>query len=117
MEELKTLIKQFIKARDWEQFHAPKNLALALSVEAAEIVEIFQWKKEDQALNPEEIESLRQEIGDVLVYMLELADKYKIDIIQAAKDKMDLNEKRYPVEKVRGKAEKYTTYAEGKKEA
>ena len=110
METLKEEIKAFIQARDWEQYHAPKNLALALSVEAAEILEIFQWKGNDQPLTVGEIESLRQEIGDVLVYLLELADKYGIDIIQAARDKMVLNEKKYPAEKVKGKAWKYTEY-------
>ncbi len=110
METLKEEIKAFIQARDWEQFHAPKNLALALSVEAAEILEIFQWKGNDQPLTEREIEGLRQEIGDVLVYLLELADKYGIDIIQAARDKLALNEKKYPAEKVRGKAWKYTEY-------
>jgi len=110
MEGLKQQIKEFIQARDWEQYHDPKNLAMAMSVEAAEIVEIFQWKENDQPLTPKESEELRQEIGDVLVYLLELADKYDIDIIQAAKDKMVLNEKKYPVEKVKGKAWKYTEY-------
>ena len=110
MEELKASIKEFIQARDWEQYHAPKNLALALSVEAAEIVEIFQWKKDNQELSPEEVEALRQEIGDVLVYLLELANKYGIDVLQAAKDKMRINEKKYPVDKVKGKAWKYTAY-------
>jgi len=110
MEELKATIKDFIQARDWEQYHAPKNLALALSVEASEIVEIFQWKQDDQDLTPQEQESLRQEIGDVLVYLLELADKFEIDIVQAAKDKMLINEQKYPVEKVKGKADKYTEY-------
>ena len=110
MENLKKTIKKFIQARDWEQFHAPKNLAMALSVEAAEIVEIYQWKGNDQPLTSGEIEDLRQEIGDVLVYLLELADKYGIDIIQAAKDKMALNEKKYPAKLVKGKAWKYTDY-------
>ena len=75
MEELKTTLREFIHARDWEQYHAPKNLAMALSAEVAEIVEIFQWKKEDDPLSPAEEENLRQEIGDVLVYLLELAEK------------------------------------------
>jgi len=110
MEELKVQIKEFIQARDWEQYHAPKNLAMALSVEAAEIVEIFQWKKADEPLSPAEQEHLSQEIGDVLVYLLELAEKFEIDIIQAAKEKMILNGKKYPVEKVKGKADKYTQY-------
>ena len=83
---------------------------MALSVEAAEIVEIFQWKENQQALTPGEIEELKQEIGDVLVYLLELADAYQIDIIQAAKDKMVLNEQKYPAEKVKGKAWKYNKY-------
>jgi NTP pyrophosphatase (non-canonical NTP hydrolase) len=110
MEDLTALIKDFIRERDWEQFHAPKNLALALSVEAAEIIEIFQWKKDDQPLSPPELEGLRQEIGDVLIYLLELADKFDIDILQAARDKMALNEMKYPVELVKGKADKYTHY-------
>jgi dCTP diphosphatase len=110
MEELKAAIKEFIRARDWEQFHAPKNLALALSVEASEVVEIFQWKKDDQELTQGELEGLRQEIGDVLIYLLELADKFEIDVVQAAKDKMALNEEKYPVDRSRGSADKYTTY-------
>ena len=110
MEDLKKQIKKFIQARDWEQYHAPKNLAMALSVEAAEIVEIFQWKAGEESLTPDELEGLRQEIGDVLVYLLELADKYEIDIIQAAKDKMALNETKYPAKIVKGKAWKYTKY-------
>ncbi len=110
MEELRKIIKEFIRARDWEQYHAPKNLAIALSVEAAEIVEIFQWKKADEPLSSSEQEHLRQEIGDVLVYLLELADKFDIDIVQAAKDKMVLNDKKYPEKVVKGKANKYTDY-------
>ena len=110
MEELKKQINEFIKERDWEQYHAPKNLALALSVEVAEIVEIFQWKEAETELTTDEIEGLKQEIGDVLVYLLELAEKYQIDIIQAAKDKMILNAKKYPAELVKGKAWKYTKY-------
>ena len=110
MKELKKHIKEFIQARDWEQYHAPKNLAMALSAEVAEIVEIYQWKDNQQPLTPKEIEGLRQEIGDVLVYLLELADQYGIDIVQAARDKMALNELKYPAEKVKGKAWKYTEY-------
>jgi len=112
MEELQEIIREFIRERDWEQYHAPKNLAMALGAEAAEILEIFQWKKEEEILSPEELDHLRQEIGDVLVYLLELADIYDIDIIQAAKDKMVLNGKKYPVEKAKGKADKYTSFKE-----
>jgi dCTP diphosphatase len=110
MEELKAYIKDFIQARDWEQYHAPKNLAMALSTEAAEILEIFQWKKAEEKLSEKELDALRQEIGDVLVYLIELADRFGIDIVRAAKEKMLINEKKYPVEKVKGKANKYTDY-------
>ncbi len=110
MEKLKSAIKEFIKERDWEQYHAPKNLAMALSAEAAEIVEIFQWKRPEDQLNEEEGEALRQEIGDVLIYLIELADKFEIDIIEAAKYKLTLNQKKYPADLVRGKAKKYTEY-------
>ena len=110
MEELKTYIKEFIRVRDWEQYHAPKNLAMALSAEAAEILEIFQWKKTEDELSEKELSALRQEIGDVLIYLIELADKFGIDIIEAAREKMLLNESKYPAEKVKGKADKYTEY-------
>ena len=110
MKELQKIIQEFIRERDWEQYHAPKNLAMALSVEAAEIVEIFQWKKAEEDLSVEELQHLRQEIGDVLVYLLELAEKFDIDIVQAAKEKMILNGQKYPAEKVKGKANKYTDY-------
>ena len=85
MDELKKMIKKFSQARDWEQFHAPKNLAMALSTEAAEILEIFQWKEASESLSEQEQENLRQEIGDVLIYLIELADKYQIDILEAAR--------------------------------
>ncbi len=110
MQELKSKIKEFITSRDWEQYHAPKNLAMALSAEVAEILEIFQWKNAAEPLSPAEQEHLSQEIGDVLIYLLELADKFEIDIVQAASDKLVLNEKKYPVELAKGKANKYTDY-------
>ena len=110
MLELKTQIKEFTRERDWEQYHAPKNLAMALSAEVAEIVEIFQWKKPEDQLSEEEKEALRQEIGDVLIYLIELADKFEIDIVEAAKHKLTLNQNKYPADLVRGKADKYTEY-------
>ena len=110
MKKLKPAIKEFIRERDWEQYHAPKNLAMALSAEVAEIVEIFQWKKPEDQLSEEEKEALRQEIGDVLIYLIELADKFEIDIVEAAKHKLTLNQNKYPADLVRGKADKYTEY-------
>jgi len=112
MQDLKHKIQSFIHERDWEQFHAPKNLAVALSVEASEILEIYQWKENDEELTEEEQQALAHEIGDVLIYLLELAEKYDIDPMQAAHEKMKLNEKKYPPGQVRGKADKYTDYIE-----
>ena len=110
MQQLKEKIKHFIHERDWEQYHAPKNLAMALSVEVTELLEIFQWKDTGEELSSEEKQALAREIGDVFIYLLELADKFEIDVVQAAEEKLVLNEKKYPVELVRGKSDKYTMY-------
>jgi dCTP diphosphatase len=102
----------FIEERDWEQFHSPKNLAMALSVEASEIVEHFQWLTEEQSKNlpSEKMAKIREEIGDVMIYLTELADKLGIDPVEAARAKVAINEQKYPVELVKGKASKYTEY-------
>ena len=112
MEDLRSAIRVFIRERDWEQFHSPKNLAMALSVEASEIVEHFQWLTEEQSQNlpPEKQAEIREEIGDVMIYLTELADKLGIDPVEAAKAKVDINEQQYPAELVKGKAAKYTEY-------
>lgn len=112
MEELIHKLRAFAKERNWEQFHSPKNLAMALSVEVAEIVELFQWMTEVQSkkLSPEKIEKIKEEIGDVMIYLTKLADKFGISPIDAAKEKLIINEKKYPAEVVRGKAEKYDEY-------
>ncbi|MFZ3089980.1 MAG: nucleotide pyrophosphohydrolase [Nitrospirota bacterium] len=112
MEKLIHKLKAFAKDRDWDQFHSPKNLAMALSVEAAEIVELFQWMTEEQSknLSPEKIEKLKEEIGDVMIYLTKLADKLGINPIDAAKEKLKINEKKYPAALVKGKSEKYNEY-------
>src|SRR5215204_3331576 len=112
MEHLRTTISAFIEERDWEQFHSPKNLAMALSVEASEIVEHFQWLTEEQSNNipPEKLAEVREEIGDVMIYLVELADKLGIDPVEAAKAKVEINGKKYPADLVKGKASKYTEY-------
>ncbi len=112
MEELIYKLRDFAKERDWEQFHSPKNLAMALSVEAAEIVELFQWMTEEQSknLSKEKIEKLKEEIGDVMIYLTKLADKFGIEPLQAAKEKLKINEKKYPAGLVKGKAKKYNEY-------
>lgn len=112
MEDLRNAIKAFIEERKWEQFHSPKNLAMALSVEVSEIVEHFQWLTEEQSRNlpPEKLAEIREEIGDVMIYLTELADKLGIDPVEAAKTKVEINNKKYPADLVKGKAAKYTEY-------
>ena len=112
MDELRTAIGAFIAERDWEQFHSPKNLVMALSVEVAEIVEHFRWLTEEQSQNlpPEKLAEIREEIGDVIIYLTELADKLGIDPVEAAKAKVTINGQKYPAELVKGKASKYTEY-------
>jgi dCTP diphosphatase len=112
LEDLRSAISAFIQERDWEQFHSPKNLAMALSVEVAEIVEHFQWLTEEQSHNlpPEKSAEVREEIGDVMIYLAELADKLGIDLLEVARAKVEINKKKYPTTLVRGKANKYTEY-------
>jgi dCTP diphosphatase len=112
LEDLRNAIDAFIKERDWEQFHSPKNLAMALSVEVAEIVEHFQWLTEEQSreLSPEKLAEIREEIGDVMIYLTELADKLGIDPVEAARAKVAINGQKYPAELVKGKASKTTKY-------
>jgi NTP pyrophosphatase (non-canonical NTP hydrolase) len=113
LEDLRTAIGAFIAERHWGQFHSPKNLAMALSVEVAEIVEHFQWLTEQQSKNlpPEKLAEVREEIGDVMIYLTELADKLGIDPVEAAKAKLRINEEKYPAALARGKAAKYTEYS------
>jgi len=110
--ELQRRVAEFASARDWDRFHSPKNLAMALSVEAAELVEEFQWLTEEQsrALEPERYERVRLEAADVLIYLIRLADKLGIDLLRAADDKIAMNERKYPADRVRGDARKYTEY-------
>jgi NTP pyrophosphatase (non-canonical NTP hydrolase) len=109
---LQQRLAAFAAARDWEQFHSPKNLAMALSVEASELVEEFQWLTEEQsqALDPERRERVRLELADVFIYLLRLADRLDVDLLRAADDKIAQNERKYPAERVRGDARKYTEY-------
>jgi NTP pyrophosphatase (non-canonical NTP hydrolase) len=110
MQELVKMLRQFAEERDWEQFHSPKNLAMALSVEVAEIVEIFQWLTQDESrnLSPEKLEKVKEEISDVMIFLTNLADKLGIDLLAAAKEKIEVNERKYPVDKAKGSAKKYT---------
>jgi dCTP diphosphatase len=114
LENLRRRLQSFVQERDWEQFHSPKNLAMAMIVEAAELVEHFQWmtEQESRQLPTEKCDEVAQEIADTFVYLLRMAEVLGIDLIAAANAKIDINGKKYPVEKSRGRNDKYTVYKE-----
>ena len=103
------IIKEFIKQRDWEQFHDPKNLAISLNLEASEVLELFQWTK-DNEINKNKITNLTDELADVYYWLLLLADYYDINIESALEEKIKKNEKKYPVDKSKGSSEKYSEF-------
>lgn len=110
LETLRQRLRKFAEDRDWEQFHSPKNLSMALSAEAAEIIEHFQWLTEAQSRNlpDDKRNEVATELADTLIYLIRLADKLDIDLMTAAQRKIEINERKYPVEKARGNAKKYT---------
>ena len=110
--QLRDALRKFADERDWDQYHSPKNLASALSVEAAELLERFQWLTEDQSRNlpAEELQKVREEMADVLNYLVRLADKLGVNLLEAARDKIELNARKYPVDKARGSARKYSEF-------
>lgn len=112
MESLKRELKAFSKERDWEKYHSPKNLAMGLSVEAAELLAIFLWltEEESRSLSDAQLTNLKEEIGDVMIYLTNLADKFGLDPIVCASEKLKLNKSKYPPHLVRGSAKKYTEY-------
>lgn len=112
LETLRRDLAAFAAARDWDQFHAPKNLAMALIAECAELVEHFQWLSAEQsaALTPEKKAAVRLELADVLIYLVRIADKLDIDLLRAARDKIAINEERYPADQVRGDARRASEY-------
>lgn len=109
---LRDMIRQFVDERDWDQFHSPKNLSMALSVEAAELLEHFQWLQRGDVveLGAEKYRQVRHEVADVLVYLIRLADKLEIDLMTAVDEKMTINRAKYPADLVRGDARKYDEY-------
>ena len=115
LQHLAEHLRQFAADRDWEQFHSPKNLAMALSVEVAEIAEHFQWLTEEQSasLPPEKHAEVVQELADIQIYLIRLADRLNVDLERAVDAKIALNEQRYPVDKARGSAKKYTEFDDG----
>jgi NTP pyrophosphatase (non-canonical NTP hydrolase) len=110
IESLQQALRGFAAERDWDQFHSPKNLATALAVEAAEILEHFQWLTEEQSQSLPEAKrnEVADELADVLLYLVRLADKMDIDLMAAAKGKLQKNSQKYPVDKAKGSSAKYT---------
>ena len=105
-DEMKRILRAFNEERDWDQFHNGKDLALALSIEAAELLEVFLWKKPEEA----SIEKIKEELADVLNYAFQMADKYNLDIQAIMKEKLARNAEKYPVEKAKGSAKKYSEF-------
>ncbi|MGQ0430371.1 MAG: nucleotide pyrophosphohydrolase [Gammaproteobacteria bacterium] len=112
LEELKRRQRAFVALRDWDKFHSPKNLAMALSVEAAELVELFQWLTEEQsaAQDAELRRRAAEELADVLWFLVRIADRLDIDLLAAAEAKLGENERKYPAARVRGQSRKYDEY-------
>jgi len=108
IQDLKELVGKFIHDREWEKFHNPKDLAEAICIEAAELLEVFQWMPSDEVVrqidNPSNLKRIEEELADVLVYCLSLANVTDIDLTNAVVNKLDKNSAKYPVEKYRGRA-------------
>ncbi|MFT7110990.1 MAG: dCTP diphosphatase [Psychrobacter glaciei] len=112
LNQLQAYLRQFAKDRDWDQFHSPKNLSMALSVEVSELLENFQWLTEEQSytLDQQQRAAVADEIADVQMYLARLADKLDINIGEAIEQKINKNEAKYPAELVKGSSKKYTEY-------
>ena len=111
LELIQSRLKKFAVDRDWEQFHSPKNLVMALSVEVSELLEIFQWSNSgglDEINDPSKRKQIEEEIADVFNYLVKIADTLDIDLEKAALDKIASNEEKYPIKKFKGVAKKYT---------
>lgn len=112
LQDLKARIRHFADERDWDQFHSPKNLVMALIVEAAELVEHFQWLTEEQSryLSAGKQSEVEAELADILIYLVRIADKLDINLTHAALKKLQGNAEKYPAEKVKGRSKKYNEY-------
>lgn len=110
IKDVQAKLEDFVNERDWQPFQSPKNLVMALTGEVGELVEHFQWLTQEQSaqLNQEQKSEVQDEMADVFIYLVRLADKLDIDLVQAAKQKIDKNALKYPVEKARGNQTKYT---------
>jgi NTP pyrophosphatase (non-canonical NTP hydrolase) len=114
IKELQEKVIQFRDQRDWGKYHNPKDLAISLSLEAGELLEIFQWKNQDEVeaikTDREQRQRVKEELGDIFIYALTMAHEFGFDPSEVILDKVKINEKKYPVEKAKGRADKYTAY-------
>jgi len=109
LETIKLRLREFAKERDWDQFHSPKNFSMALIVECAELVEHFQWLTDEQSkrLPEDTLDEVSLEMADIMIYLIRLADKLDVDLLEAVDRKIELNAKKYPIDKAKGLATKY----------
>lgn len=114
LDDLNAELLAFARARDWEQFHSPKNLSMALAGEAGELLEHFQWLSEAQSadLDARKRDQVALEMADILIYLIRLAQRLDIDLVDAAYRKLAINQRRYPAERVRGDARRAEEYAD-----
>ncbi len=116
LQELKARVAEFVSEREWQQFHTPKNLSMSIAIEAAELMEHFQWLTVEQSksLGPEALGEIGEELADIVIYSLSLANVLGLDLAQTVRAKMEKNIRKYPKDKVRGKSHKYTYYQDEK---
>ena len=112
LEQLRQRLAKFASDRDWDQFHSPKNLSMALIAETAELIEHFQWLTEEDSknLDAEKQQAVSMELADIFIFLIRIADKLDVDLAEAAWEKIETNEARYPVDKVRGSAKRASEY-------
>lgn len=115
LEQLKEQMAAFVAEREWDQFHTPKNISMSIAIEAAELMEHFQWLTVEQSksLDPDLLDAIGEELADIVIYSLSMANTLKLDLAETVLKKMSKNSRKYPVEQVRGKAHKYTWYQKG----
>jgi len=111
-QELKERLREFAEERDWDQFHSPKNLSMALIAEAAELIEHFQWLSQGESaiIQGDKLEQVRMELADIQIYLIRIADKLNVDLLDAVDKKIEINKQKYPVDKVKGQHKKYNEY-------
>ena len=115
--DIKTRILNFIEERDWTKYHNPKDIAISISIEASELLELFQWTKEQDVKeitsNPQKRQKIADELADIIIYCLSLSNAIDIDVSQAISEKIDKNSAKYPVDKIKGDYKKYTEISDG----